>query len=68
MDVERAGVANEDTITMIRKEKQDKEKELGTIRDALAEYVHLKWNRYHHTLYVLDEDELLTKSDPLIVN
>ncbi|KAG0231389.1 hypothetical protein BGW42_000285 [Actinomortierella wolfii] len=36
LDVERAGVANEDTINLIRKEKDDIEKELGMIRDALA--------------------------------
>ncbi|KAG0045822.1 hypothetical protein BGZ83_008945 [Gryganskiella cystojenkinii] len=36
LDVERAGVANEDTITMIRKEKQDMEKELDVIRNVLA--------------------------------
>ncbi|CAO3563860.1 unnamed protein product [Mortierella alpina] len=35
-DVQRAGVANEDTITLIRKEKEAVEKELGLIRDALA--------------------------------
>lgn len=36
VDVQRAGVANEDTIAMIRKEKETVEKELGMIRDALA--------------------------------
>ncbi|KAF9026066.1 hypothetical protein BGZ52_007920 [Haplosporangium bisporale] len=36
VDVERASVANEDTINMIRKEKQDMEKELSLIRDVLA--------------------------------
>ncbi|KAG0029269.1 hypothetical protein BGZ81_003976 [Podila clonocystis] len=36
VDVQRASVANEDTISMIRKEKQDMEKELSLIRDALA--------------------------------
>ncbi|KAF8933859.1 hypothetical protein BGZ47_010674 [Haplosporangium gracile] len=36
VDVQRAGVANEDTIAMIRKEKESIEKELGMIRDALA--------------------------------
>lgn len=36
VDVQRAGVANEDTIAMIRKEKESVEKELGMIRDALA--------------------------------
>ncbi|KAF9389857.1 hypothetical protein BGX21_011602 [Mortierella sp. AD011] len=36
LDVERAGVANEDTITLIRKEKEATEKELGMIRDVLA--------------------------------
>ncbi|KAF9899147.1 hypothetical protein BX616_003222 [Lobosporangium transversale] len=36
LDVERAGVANEDTINLIRKEKEETEKELGIIRDALA--------------------------------
>ncbi|KAG0342024.1 hypothetical protein BG000_007217 [Podila horticola] len=36
VDVQRANVANEDTINMIRKEKQDMEKELSLIRDALA--------------------------------
>ncbi|KAF9110628.1 hypothetical protein BGX27_006072 [Mortierella sp. AM989] len=36
LDVERAGVANEDTITLIRKEKDATEKELGMIRDVLA--------------------------------
>ncbi|KAG0320030.1 hypothetical protein BGZ99_004713 [Dissophora globulifera] len=36
LDVERAGVANEDTINLIRKEKDTIEKELGKIRDVLA--------------------------------
>ncbi|KAI8603980.1 hypothetical protein EDD21DRAFT_2509 [Dissophora ornata] len=36
LDVERAGVANEDTIKLIRKEKDAVEKELGLIRDVLA--------------------------------
>ncbi|KAK3818966.1 MAG: hypothetical protein J3Q66DRAFT_180570 [Benniella sp.] len=36
VDVERAGVANEDTITLIRKEKEAVDKELSTTRDALA--------------------------------
>ncbi|KAI7818627.1 hypothetical protein BC939DRAFT_462309 [Gamsiella multidivaricata] len=36
LDVERAGVANEDTINLIRKEKDAIEKELGLIRDVLA--------------------------------
>ncbi|KAF9208587.1 Vacuolar protein sorting-associated protein 29 [Haplosporangium sp. Z 27] len=36
LDVERAGVANEDTIALIRKEKEASEKELGVIRDVLA--------------------------------
>ncbi|KAI1317586.1 hypothetical protein EDD11_008156 [Mortierella claussenii] len=36
LDVERAGVANEDTITLIRKEKDATEKELSMIRDVLA--------------------------------
>ncbi|KAF9163716.1 hypothetical protein DFQ26_002237 [Actinomortierella ambigua] len=36
LDVERAGVANEDTINLIRKEKTDIESELGMIQDALA--------------------------------
>ncbi|KAG0060572.1 hypothetical protein BGZ89_012175 [Linnemannia elongata] len=36
VDVQRAGVANEDTIAMIRKEKESMEKELRMIRDALA--------------------------------
>ncbi|KAF9410221.1 hypothetical protein BGZ94_001722, partial [Podila epigama] len=35
-DVQRASVANEDTINMIRKEKQDMERELTLIREALA--------------------------------
>ncbi|OAQ25984.1 hypothetical protein K457DRAFT_738355 [Linnemannia elongata AG-77] len=42
VDVQRAGVANEDTIAMIRKEKESVEKELGMIRDALAGYVSSK--------------------------
>ncbi|KAF9387191.1 hypothetical protein CPB97_002863 [Podila verticillata] len=36
VDVQRASVANEDTINMVRKEKQDMEKELSLIRDVLA--------------------------------
>ncbi|KAG0221501.1 hypothetical protein BGX31_009792 [Mortierella sp. GBA43] len=36
VDVERVGVANEDTINLIRKEKEAVEKELHTTRDALA--------------------------------
>ncbi|KAF9585986.1 hypothetical protein BGW38_010627 [Lunasporangiospora selenospora] len=37
LDVQRAGTANEDTIAMVRKEKDDVEKELGIIRNALAD-------------------------------
>ncbi|KAG0347666.1 hypothetical protein BG004_007235 [Podila humilis] len=36
VDVQRASTANEDTTNMIRKEKQDMEKELTLIRDVLA--------------------------------